>query len=311
MRQGTDVGFGWTKVENLRFPSVVGPGRDRKLKGGLSDRPQTLVEELDVTIDERRYFVGSLALRESFAGAATLSKDNAANPHKRILLLTAAALMAQKDWQAVRVVTGLPIADYRSQREAFADSLRSCATIRIADKLRHIEIADVAVFPQGAGALWGELLDTSGRLIDTPLAKAKIAVIDVGFRDTNWCVLDSLDYIDKQSNSATIGIYNAHKAVADELAGQGIDLLVQDVDSYVRREGYDATRHYRDLAEQILGVLSTQWNMGEFKRIFLAGGGARLLERHLVEQLKCWTVADPQFANARGFQKVAHMKWRD
>ena len=313
MQLGLDVGFGFTKVcgggEQIVIPSVVGPGRERRLKGSLSNRVTKLIDDLDVTIDGQRLFVGNLAQRESLASAASLITDTANNPHKRILLLTAAALVAGEG--NVQIITGLPIAEYRKYRNQYAEQMRGTVEVTINGSIRRLSVTDCLVFPQAAGAIWGELLDMGGRLVDTPLANSKIAVIDVGYRDTNWCVLDQLEYVDRESDSSPIGVHNAYKAVANELKDQGVDLLAHDVGRYIQREGYNAEGHYQDLATQIIGVLSTRWHAGEFKRILLAGGGAKLLEKYLVKAMgdKCWIVSDPQFANAKGFLKIAKMQW--
>ena len=86
---GIDLGFGFVKATNgekdIIFPSVVGAGQDLTYRSELTTYVEP-IENLAVTIDGKKYFVGDLAVRQSEIVSRSLGENHAQDKNTRVLL---------------------------------------------------------------------------------------------------------------------------------------------------------------------------------------------------------------------------------
>jgi len=319
-----DVGYGYTKAVSTSgkracFPSVVAPAVEDPLAGALSGGPghRVQVRRLNGEIDEK--LVGEAALR-SLAAVTTLSREKPREMHDWLVL--AAAYLCGVGGGGVfpgqaDLAVGLPLAYYRSQKEALAERLKRLAAWVSVDggEERYISFNRVLVLPQGAGAVAAcpEMLPEEGL----------VGVVDVGQYTTDYLLLEigsgkPVPVLDC-CGSAEVGVHLIHRIVAAEFqAKTGAPLPVEmregviktrkitfngrTVDLYaaVEKAIFDAAQA---VSQRVLGAWGNR--AGFVRAVLLVGGGSVLLKDHLEKCLPGVAVPeDPVYANAVGFLKA-------
>jgi len=308
---GIDRGRGFTKVvsggRRVVFPSLVAPSHTRKL---VSEGP--IIENLEVEVDGRKYFVGDLAAREGGA-ALTIVKDTVSHEDTLPLILTACVSLVNQPEEEIRLVTGLQIADFTPEtKAAYRDLLNGEHIVRLKGYATTLKIA-AEVFPQAGAVLFGKLLDEEGKVCDHELAGKQLGVIDIGYRDVNIAVMDRSRYVDRMSTSFPVGMYQCYLSIAGEINLElGSDLLPHELPWYMERHEVPNTEHhYQALAKRIVDLVMHYWpNPTQFHVIFLAGGGSVPLEPYLKRYFpQARLMERAQFANAEGFYKLAKKRW--
>jgi plasmid segregation protein ParM len=260
-----------------------------------------------------RYLVGEAALRSRTA-AVTLAREKPAQVHDT-LLLTAAYLAGAGRGTALAV--GLPLAYYRTQRQALGARLAALAAQVSVDggPPREIDFSGgVRVVPQGAGVV----------LAEPRLPDGLVGVIDVGHHTTDYLLIEVrggqplplLDYC----GSVEAGAHLVAAAVAREFASQTgapLDLAeAAQITDWVRQgqpvtydgRPLDLTAAYQTACQEVGRLIAhrvlAQWGGRArlAREVLLAGGGALLLEDALRAELPAARlVADPVYANCRGY----------
>ncbi|MDD2421673.1 MAG: ParM/StbA family protein [Heliobacteriaceae bacterium] len=343
---GLDIGFGYVKVvaSNGRwalFPSIVEEGRELQLWSGFGNTD--LLDNLIVELDGRRYFVGSLALRETDA-ELDVDPNKIFNIDFDILVYTALHLVSEQADQAVNVFLGLPVNFYRTQKARFEEKLKarqaSCFVKIAGSDVRLVKIRKYQIFPQAGGALFNQILDFRSEVKSPRLARGKIGVIDSGTKTTDCIFMDDLKFVDQRSFSINDG--GTHKILIEireflmknfdnyypRLAE--VDLMLRERRVEIRGKVYDLSPVINPaairVARKILREVYAKWpNRMEIRAIILAGGGGLAMEAFFKEAFPNLLVAcedlkpEPpandwrpaQFANALGFLKLACMRYGD
>ncbi|MEW5762195.1 MAG: ParM/StbA family protein [Bacillota bacterium] len=314
-----DLGYGYLKGvndqgERVLFPSVVAPARDLLLADLSRNSTGYAARIQRVSGAMERAFVGDLALREGRGVGFTLERNKLRHPAHDVLLLTAARLL----WtgRPCRLVVGLPVAYYRSQRDMVRKYLSGLAAhVEVDDRAQEwVTFDDVLVYPQGVGALLTvQGLPTAGL----------VGVVDVGYKTTDYvvaeCYPDTVRPVSTLCGSIEFGAYTVRQAVQDEflrLTGAPLDnavlpMVLQTGTVTFRSRPIDL-RHALDrareeVAQAIADRLFAAWDTrGDFlQKVYLAGGG--VLEIPLLKRLfpGAEILGDAQFANAAGFLKAA------
>jgi len=321
-----DVGYGYTKVVSdagtrACFPSVVAPAAQDLLAGFMTDGlgHRVRIRFPDGTVEEK--LVGEAAAR-SLAAVTTLSRQKPAEFHDTLVLAACCLVGAggtgllpgQTD-----VAVGLPLAYYRSQREALVARLRRLAAWVSADggPERWISFARVVVLPQGAGvvAAYPDLLPDKGL----------VGVVDVGTYTTDYLLLEKAPGraeprpVLECCGSAEVGVHLVHRTVAREFQARTGAPLPPEMWEEAARAGsvvyegkaVDLTdaveKALADAAQAISQRVLGAWGnrAGFVAATVLAGGGALLLRERLAACLPCVAVPeDPVFANALGFLRA-------
>ncbi|QEK12559.1 ParM/StbA family protein [Crassaminicella thermophila] len=293
MNIGLDNGRGNVKVVcgNRRkiFESYCGRGYEMDFSYGK--------ENYEVQIDNEKYFVGALAKREGMSRC--FQKHKIDNKRTKPLVLTAISLMTIQD-SNVNIVTGTPISDYREQKDQIEMYLRGKYKVKVTEEeQKEIEIENVKVFPEGAGAYFSKILNMNGEVCDKELATTKVGIVDIGYKTTNISVFDNLKFVDKLSATFNFGIHQAFNMIYKRLSREE-DITPEQVENITT--GYE----FKTLSDRIQTEINKFWGNISFK-IFICGGGAYLLKDYFP---KFELINKPEFANAEGYYKIAQMLYK-
>ena len=143
--------------------------------------------------------------------------------------------------------------------------------------------------------------------------------MDAGTRPFDWVICRGMRLRAKRSYSVDFGMHDVSKAIAREIAietgspftdFEAIDKALRKVSPlklYGKVYPLDKFKHViGGMVDQALGeMLSQIGDVQRFENIVLAGGGAFLFRKRIKEMFTKQAVvevADPIFANVRGFQ---------
>lgn len=274
---GVDVGRRSVKVSGPMglvriFPSRVGAARELRLADG---------GEYVVEVDGRTFFVGHLA-EESFT-RREMATESKLHVETRILFATALGLTEPQP--GTTVVTGLPIDQHTNQIKGdLQNLLRGIQGVTLNRRTIDLDIHQVLVIPEGAGAFWAETMDESGsirrpdliRQYDSPVL---VRLLDLGSRTINMVTLVGGRYLDRESFTLHYGLLEL------EAMGAGME---------------------REFIRRIVGDLSIRLaSLSPADPILLAGGGALVLGKVIREHFQAAEVVhEPVTANARGMRKL-------
>lgn len=327
---GIDVGYGFVKSTDgereFVFPSVVGLGQELRYRSELSVRNRPL-DNLALTVDNKDYFVGDLAIRQSEIASRSLDPNRAEDRNVKVLMLAGLNLYTQWENETFNVVTGLPTSYFAAYRDAWVNNLRGSHVLKFKvngqEKEKTITIDKLKVVPQPLGTLYDRALNQAGAIQDEDLASLSVGVVDVGFKTTDFAVADQLEFIDHLSGSTPIGLSNAYGLISERLRSEfKIDKEQHELDRIVERgevriagKAYDISRIKREVFERIalkiITELDSLWDYRNLDVIFFTGGGAQALAEWLLPEFRNAILADsPQVANTRGFLKYANNIFR-
>jgi plasmid segregation protein ParM len=322
---GIDLGYGFVKVtdgeKECLFPSVVGLGQPLSYQSEFTDRSR-LVDNLMVSVGGRRYFVGRLAVRQSEIAARSLDPNRVQDKNVKVLLLAGLSVFASEPQQSFNVVTGLPTNYYASYRDGLAEALRGAHELTVhegnGDRDLVLDVDKVKVVPQPFGTLYDQTLDDTGRVVDQDLSRAKVGIIDIGFKTADFAVADGMEFIDRLSTSTTTGLASAYGIIAGKLREIfAIDKENWEMDEIVERgeiriagKGYDLSEFKKEtlewVAAKLITVVDSLWDYRDLDRILITGGGGQPLGQYLMTEFpNAMIVENAQMANARGFHKLA------
>jgi plasmid segregation protein ParM len=312
-----DVGYGDTKAisedgRRVIYPSVWAPARD------LIDTTNGDGYVVDVTLlqNGRRStnFVGELALRESKTVSFTLDREKHLHPSHDILLLTAAALLAENDHGPITIGVGLPIDCYRSQADALVNHVRDIrATVKVnGQKPVEIYFDKVAAHLQGVTPLLC--------VKDKP-ANGFIALCDPGFKTTDYTVFEMSNgkpyLISDMSGSVNIGVSQANETISRrfmEITGGVLDsglvrkLIRNGKISYNGKEynlGDTIAAASIHTARAITDKIMESWReMGKFIIMTYFIGGVEMLPDLPGMMPVAKIIDEPRFANAKSFLEI-------
>jgi plasmid segregation protein ParM len=334
---GIDIGFGFTKATNGRdtlvFKSLLGDAADVQYWADFGEsRP---VDHIHVTIDGKSYFIGDLSELQSSNIRYTLDQEKLISDYVRILALTAAGILIQNGTHVhvpVNLVSGLPIGYFRRYHERFHGLLTGHHSITYhaptgPPVTKEIYINKVRMLPQPLGSVLNLVMDSQGRVSNHGLAAQKIGVVDIGFRTTDFTIMDRLRHIDRGSRTIDSGISRAFGLIAQKLqdkCGISVELyrLYQAVEEgtlRVRGKAINFSAIRDQVFEQLAGTIASEidrlWAQDwDIDMIVLSGGGSRELARHLQPMISGNVVpfephTDSRLNNVFGYVKYGKFVW--
>jgi plasmid segregation protein ParM len=315
-----DVGFGQTKfatavagdvIECAHFPSVALPGLvDHASRPALGGRRRTV----SIPVGPMYFEVGDeIELAGAFARPA-LSIEDYVETDEYLALLRGALSFMKVD-QVDLLVLGLPVSTFAARKatlERRAAGRHDVGNRRIVTVAKALAIAQ----PQGAlvtYAMQHESLEA--------VKRQESLVIDAGSRTFDWLCARGLRLVANRSGSAPYGVYNITQRIAEAIgAGLGEPYEERDaIDLALRRqkpltifgEPHPIER-YKPIVESIAkeavrAMLMSIGGKHRFDNVVLVGGGAFLFKKALREAFprqKIHEVAEPIYANVRGFQRA-------
>ncbi len=326
---GIDVGFGFTKAVNgkeyIIFKSIIGEYTDIQFNFALEG--EEWEENLQVKIGDNMFFLGELAEKQSLVRQYTLDQEKMVSEFVKILALSSLGMLVD-DIDTVGVVTGLPVGYYRRDAKKIQEILQGFHKIEFLsstgkNREKRLNIARVKVIPQPMGSVFNLLFDEKGKITNKKLINQKIGVVDIGFRTTDFVLLDHLRYIERGSSTTDNGMSKCFSLISNKLrqkTGITIELyrLYQAIFSgsiKIKGKEYNITnlknRVYSHFASQIANDINRIWeNDWDIDLIVLTGGGAKdLFEfiKPLVEGniILVESKSDPRLNNVMGYLKYA------
>ncbi len=334
---GIDIGFGFTKATNgketIIFKSIFGDASEIQFWADFGEGSPT--DHIQVAIDGKSYFVGDLAEQQSSVLNFTLDQERLISDYVRILALTVTGLFFNNNAPInvpINVVSGLPIGYFKQNHERFNEILTGHHSITYHShngekSTREIYINKVRMLPQPLGSILNNLMDADGKIVDEDLASQKVGVVDIGFRTTDFTVLDHLRYIDRGSRTIDTGISKGFSVISNKLrekCGVGVELYrlykaAQEGSIKMRGHGFSFEKIrdqvYSQLAATIANDLDRLWaDDWDIDSIILTGGGCRELAKYLQPLITGNVMpvdlnADARLNNVLGYAKYGKYIW--
>jgi plasmid segregation protein ParM len=322
---GVDLGYGFVKVLNgdkgLKFSSVVGIGKELEFNSFI-DLPKNFLDELVVEYNGDCYFVGDLAVRQSNLATRSLDQHRISDFNAKILLLTALGILNKWDGEDFNIVTGLPVSYFAQCKEEWEKNFLGSHSITFigdkVDKRKNFNIKEIKLIPQPFGSLYNKLLNNFGKIEDEELIDTVIGIIDIGYKTTDFVVADKMELIEHLSFSNNNGLFNAYRIISNQLRTEyGIEKEPHKLDKILEKgslrvagKKYDISslkkEVYMKIADKIITEIHSYWNYKDFDVILLTGGGGQAMADYILPRFSNMELIDePQFANVRGYQKLA------
>ena len=328
---GIDIGFGFTKATNgeetVIFKSLYGDSMELQYWGDFGENK--LNDFFHVSIDGHSYFIGDLAEQQSTVRHFTLDQEKLITGFVKILAITAAGIFMSGDDTVnvpLNIVSGLPIGYFKRNHKRFNDILIGHHKIIYYDhegqgQTKELYINKVRMLPQPLGSVLNLLMDERGKVINLDLAKQKIGVVDIGFRTTDFTILDRLRYIDRGSRTMDTGISKAFGVIANKFRenfGVNVELYrlynaVEKGKIKLRGREFDFSsikdQVYSQLAARIANDIDRLWDEDwDIDTIVLTGGGCMDLSAYLQPMiagnvLPVSNDVDARLNNVQGYMK--------
>jgi len=334
---GIDIGFGFTKAtdgtDTYIFKSIFGEDADIQFWADFGTDSTT--DYIHVTIDGKSYFIGDLAEQQSRVLHFTLDQEKLITDFVKVLTLTVAGLFQDDNASvdvSLNVVSGLPIGFFKQNHERFNEVLTGHHRITHHSHngqttTKELYINRVRMLPQPLGSVLNLLMDEDGNIPNKALATQKVGVIDIGFRTTDFTILDHLRYIDRGSKTSETGISKGFSHIANKLrekCGVNVELyrLYDSVESgsiKMRGQGFNFAQIrdqvYSQLAATIANDIDRLWEDDwDIDAIILTGGGCRELAEFLQPQITGNVLpidgsVDQRLNNVFGYMKYGRSVW--
>jgi plasmid segregation protein ParM len=315
--RAVDIGYGNSKYIASRlpgrdiccnlFPSVVAHASSQDLSGGVIARRNTVCVE----VSGNHYEVGpDVELALNVHSSRVLHKDFTHTPEYLALLRGALSYMQVPHIDLL--VVGLPVSMLASKSSWLKETLQGTHTL---GKGEAVTVNKVMVIAQPLGGFIDHALTEGlyGRLRET-----RNLVVDPGFFTIDWVLARGIQPIAPRCGSFPGGVHTVLRRLAQSLGEEyAVDLDDLGVLDRALRNGV-LTLYGKDIAiekyitsmrpvvdEAIHAMASSVGDGRDIDTIVLVGGGAQLYRaaiEHRFPSHQVQIVADPIFANVRGFQ---------
>jgi len=327
---GIDLGYGYVKatdgIKEVIFPSTVGVGTELRFNSLLVNFKKN-TDNLAIVIDNKKYFVGDLAIRQSPIVSRSMGRNRVEDVNAKVLLLTALALFVENGEERFNVVTGLPVDYYQQYKDDWSFLMQGTHSIKFStgsqDKPMLITVDKIQLIPQPFGTLYDRRLDRDGNLLDNELTNLKIGIVDVGYKTSDFALAADLEFVSRQSMTSEIAMGTAYNMITQHIRDKyKIDKESFEMDKIidsgvVRINGipHDITDLKREafsaLAEKIATETNNIWDKRELDVIMLTGGGGKAIAEFFLPKFpQAVLVNEAQMANVRGYLKLANALFR-
>lgn len=293
MKRGIDVG----NYSLKEFPNT-------NIKSLVTEEENILGSKCCLEYEDKKYFIGE--------GNFETELNKSSKSNFLPLLLTGIAINSSKDDVFQQVVCGLPINQYKVNKECLIDLVlrNRVRSVKFNGEDRKIAITDFSVYPESIGAYY------SLSIADD------VIIVDIGGRTTDVAYI--VDKKVKTASTIAVGTLNIYKDIADVLnakySAYGLDLDIPLAEKILDKEHLEIDGNKINLSF-ITEILKKNFNkinddlMMKFptrtEKIILVGGGFKFFERAFKKRYQNSYVADnPIYANSIGFKKVSEILWQ-
>ncbi|MEM7130387.1 MAG: ParM/StbA family protein [Chloroflexota bacterium] len=295
-------------LEMPSFVAVGGGATVGKMHGFKSQNA------MQMTVGNQRYYVGKNA-HDQGRPIENLDYDRLTNSPEIIALLYGALterINQHGDFDApITCIVGMPIEtlsgdDAKANVAAVRKWMRGKHTWDADGKTHQIEIADVKVTSQPAGALMDFLLDDDGVFIAERkgFMKKEVGVVSVGFNTLELMAVRDKTPVQRLTAGSTVGVRRLL-----ELLNHDGHYSLGELDASLRSGSLDLTEAMPIWQREVTGSIERKWGQQwrRFERIIVVGGGAVLLGNTFINRFngKAYVPDQPVLSIARGLYKQA------
>lgn len=330
---GVDIGFGFTKATDGRefvlFKSVLGEATDIRFR--LPIVKSEAGPCMHVEMDGRAYFVGDFAEQHSDTREFTLDQERLLTEFSKVLTMTAISNLFDS-YADVNVVTGLPVGFYKEYNQRLMKMLKGIHEITFQNsdgtsESKRVNINNLRIIPQPLGSILNLLMNEYGKITNRELAKQKIGIIDIGFRTTDCCIFQGLQYVQRGSSTSETGISESLSVITKKLREESnVDIelyrLYKAIETgliKIRGKEYNISKLRDKVFEHSASIIATDiarlWaDDWDIDLIIISGGGAMELTKYLRPLISgnvmpVETNIDARLNNVQGYLKYARYLW--
>ena len=325
-----DIGYNFVKALSTNgracnFPSVVGTSARETFSLASAKSAKMIIELADGT----SWPVGNTALRQSAYTSGRRDAGWVTSQQWDILLCAALSELHQAS-VGTRIVTGLPLEDWGQWHKPLRQHLmREWRFRRNGGNWQTAKIEDAFIMTQPYGSLLNMAMADNGKILTNAYSTGMVGIVDIGGNTLNLLVTSHLEEIGQWTTGDGLGLLPALDATARSIHAEypGIDPKTHEVAQWLAfghfpygADGLDiapfAKPHLEPLVTMILNRLSEAWpEPGRYSAVLLTGGGALALGPVLKERMKgvypkVEIANDAQFANCKGYLKLARDLWK-
>jgi hypothetical protein len=311
-----DPGYGAVKVfhegGSLQMPSAVAVDGGRRVTGMLGLRARR--PPLEVALPEGRFFVGEGA-HDWGRPVENLDFERLTGSPEMRALFCGAMTRAGIEGEA-ELVVGLPVEAMSGPEapgiiQAVKAFLRGVWIWSAEGRERRLEVREVLVTGQPAGALFDYFLDMDGQPLPERRGEfaSEIGIINIGMNTLDLMAARKGELVQRLTGGETLGV----RRLLALLNPDGLYTLAE-LDARLRRKELDVRPALPIWTREVLGFIERQWGRGwrRFARIIAVGGGALLLSDALAERFegKLFVPDDPVISTSRGLYKLGRQRQR-
>ena len=259
----------YSNNQKIKFKSVIGEWHQRNLN---------TEGNYDININGLNYFIGELALRESYL-PREMTTESKIHEETLLLFLTGISLLA-RDNESIAITTGLPINQFNPLiRDEIVSLLKGRHIVSFPGlRVKQLSINQITICPESGGTYFYEAKK------NPKLKHGKVRVINIGSRTINYCTIKDGNYINKDSGTLLYGSIQLNNSKAN----------------------------LQEFSRKIYADLSSKWiDYNEDEDIILiSGGGILLLDNYLKQYFKKAIVSDdPIYSDVLGFYEIGIAKY--
>lgn len=289
---GCDAGYGNYKTVHTTFPTSV----------KKSDIKPLLTEEY-LEYDGAFYAFGD--------GHKYFVADKQKDEDNYILMLAAVAkeLKVRGLTKAkIHLAVGLPLKWMKAQMEEFREYLlqNSHVNFRYRNENYSVDIVGCTVMPQCYAAVAENLKDFTGMNM----------LVDIGNGTANIIILNNGKPTESKAWTEKIDVHQCYMKIHDRVMdATGVNLPAESINNYFRYGRMEIGSEYgaimdvaaKEYVNEVFNVLKEHEFYPELMKLYVMGGGARIVEKFGEYNPKRTTFNHDIRANAKGFEYYCYM----
>ncbi len=330
LKVGIDVGYAFVKFvgdNGIRgiFPSIVGTPESAEFS--LDDANSSI----QIKYGGHSWNVGLGAIQQSDIAYRQESREWISGEEYGVLIAAAFSqlLADESDEIELSVVTGLPVRYYKDDVNKDKEKLQSRfngkhAIERIGRNTLIVTVESCIVIPQPIGTLLDVGLDDTGLKANAEIITGNTGIIDIGGNTTNFLHARGFEDVNPETDSIDLGAWDIMRRVRPGVSELAPGLAEIDDHQLMDAIIVGSVKHRGeviDISDVVIaacepiaaGIFNHAvqiWPGGgaSLDRILLTGGGSKLLGELVKDKLDhsvIELIEDSQFANARGYWKLA------
>lgn len=249
-----------------------------------------------------------------YIGDGEFSTDWNKSKKESTLPLLFSALARSSSENFFQVVLGLPIQQYKSNKDEFQKYIEDNRgkTVIYKEIRREIIISDILIAPEGAAAYYNLSVEQKNLI-----GNKSLIIADVGGRTTDVCLFESRKI--KSVRTIPVGMLNVYKDIIDYINTTYTEDYKLEDGELILKEGLFLRGKQQDISfikpilqrhfNSIYKDLQLNFNTSK-GYVLLTGGGSITFRQAFKNRLENLIISnDPVFDNAKGFKRLGESIW--